>query len=736
MNCFASAVRPRLARAIRAVACTILLACALPLHAAPGQPALSHSSVPAGLRAAIHHVLDGDGWVQTQQFTESDPAFDPEFGYAVALRGTTAMVGAQQAKIDGNDAQGAVYVFEEVDGVWSRTQKLVADDGQAYDTFGHAIAFEGDTAIIGAYGAMVNDNYAQGAAYVFTRVGGSWTQTQKIAIPDGQTFDQFGYSIALQGTTAIIGGDAATVGTNDFQGAAWVLDGSSGTWTAVQKLTASDGGIGDIYGYSVALDGSRAMVGAYANNGYQGAVYVYALDDGTWSETQKLVAADGAPNAYFGYATALSGSTLIVGAWGAQPTGIDMQGAAYVFNETNGSWTQVQELVASDSGVQDKFGHSVALQGTTAMIGADGWSGATAQGAVYVFDGSSGSFTETQRFIANDSTPSFQFGLPVTFDGDTALVGSWLWRTPDGNSMPGSAYFFRLNGTPPASYTIGGSVSGLAGSGLVLRQNGGDALSVAADGSFTFDTPVLDGSPYAVTIAMQPSNPAQTCMVSNGNGTVAGANVDSVVVTCTTDIVDSIFANGFEGGTTGPATLSQVTDSTPVAQNSIACGHQDESTTTENQYWRRYYFADYAITGAIHVNSVDVSIEQVLGTPNLTVTLYTIPHTITVDTIDVGQLTQIGQVVVTTPPDAMMTSVNVPITGTIADTNGNDLVVEVSTDDGANDGTAFYIGSTTSPETHPSFISSASCGIDDPVTTSSIGYPDMHVIEAVNLTAN
>jgi len=736
MNGFVFASRPRASRTIGSVVCMALLACAIPLHATPsGETAFSRSSVPAGLRAAVNDTLGAEAWVQVQEVTETDPAFDPEFGYAVALHGDVAMIGAQQARINGNDGQGAVYVFERSNGVWTRTQKLVSDDGQAFDTFGHSIVFEGDTALIGAYGAMVNDNFSQGAVYVFTRANGTWTQTQKIIAADGQAFDNFGYSLALSGTKAMIGADGATVGTNGFQGAAYVYDGSSGTWTNTQKLTASDGGIGDIYGYSIAFDGTRAMIGAYANNGYQGAVYVYGESGGTWAETQKLVAADGAPNAYFGYATALSGSTLLIGAWGAQPGGVDMKGSAYIFTESNGTWTQTQQLGASDGAIQDKFGHSVALQGTTALIGADGWSAATAQGAVYEFDGSSGTFIETQRFVASDGAPSYQFGLPVTLDGDTALVGSWLWRAPD-SSMPGSAYFFQRGGTPPPTYTIGGTVSGLEGNGLVLQQSGGDPLPITADGSFTFATPIHDGASYAVTVSTQPGNPAQTCSVANGSGTVAGANVDDVAVTCTTDVPDAIFADGFEGGATGPATLAQTADSTPVAQNSVACGHNDTGTTTENQYWRRYYFSEYAITSTTHVGSVDVSIEQTTGAPNMTVTLYTIPHSVTVDTIDVGQLTQIGQAVVTTPANAVMTSVNVPITGTIADPRSSDLVVEVSTDDGAVDNTVFYIGSTTSPETHPSFISSASCNIADPVATADIGYPDMHIIEAVNVTTD
>jgi hypothetical protein len=95
-------------------------------------------------------------------------------------------------------------------------------------------------------------------------------------------------------------------------------------------------------------------------------------------------------------------------------------------------------------------------------------------------------------------------------------------------------------------YTVGGSVSGLVGSGLVLQQSGGDDLPITADGSFTFPTPLSDGSAFTVSVSAQPSNPPETCVVVNGDGTIAGADVTDVTVTCSTDITDRIFASGFE----------------------------------------------------------------------------------------------------------------------------------------------------------------------------------------------
>jgi hypothetical protein len=381
-------------------------------------------------------------WLQEQQITADDGAPNAEFGVSVALHGTTAMVGAQQATIGANEDQGAVYVFDQTGGKWAQSQKLVSSDGAAFDTFGDAVVFQGDTAIVGAYAATVNDFAYQGAAYVFTRSNGTWSQAQKLTSDDGTDFNYFGYSLALDGTTAFIGAD--------LLGAVYVFDESGGTWTQSQKLTGSDEGVGDIFGYSVAIEGSTAFVGAYGNNGYQGAVYVFTESGGTWTETQKLTADDGLPNTYFGYAIGVSGSTLIVGAWGTNPDGDDTRGAAYVFTESNGTWTQTQKLVADDGAPFDKFGHSVAIDGTHAVIGADGV--ANAQGAVYVFDESGGSWTQSQKLLASDGQHNDGLGFPVTLDGTRALAGARGW--PAG-TLVGAAYFFTTDAVDDTIFADG-----------------------------------------------------------------------------------------------------------------------------------------------------------------------------------------------------------------------------------------------------------------------------------------
>src|SRR5689334_19381680 len=191
------------------------------------------AAVAAPQRASARDAnpLDPLDWVQEQEITADDGAANAEFGVAVALHGTTAMVGAQQATIGPNEDQGAVYVFDLSGSGWTQSQKLTSDDGAAFDTFGDAVAFQGDTAIVGAYAATVGANAYQGTAYVFTQSNGTWSQAQKLTSDDGQAFDYFGYSVALDGTTAFIGAD--------LLGAVYVFQQSGGTWARARNSPAA-----------------------------------------------------------------------------------------------------------------------------------------------------------------------------------------------------------------------------------------------------------------------------------------------------------------------------------------------------------------------------------------------------------------------------------------------------------------------------------------------------------------
>jgi hypothetical protein len=404
-----------------------------------------------GQGAAYVFTRSGANWSQQQKLTATDGSADDEFGRSVALDGNTALVGAYLANIGGNTYQGAAYVFTRSGTNWSQQQKLAAADGAASDFFGHSVALNGETALVSAYRATVGGNTDQGAAYIFTRSGASWSQPQKLVAADGAVGDQFGISVALDGQTALVGAWGANVGGNTDQGAAYVFTRSGGSWSQQQKLAAAAGAASDIFGRSVALDGDTALVGANgANVGGQvraGKFYTTTRGPTPWPETGSSVANDGAAGDLFGISVALDGETVLVGAFTANVGGNSNQGAAYVFTRNGPIWVQQQKLVATDGAAFDEFGISVALDGETALVGAlrANVGGNSNQGAAYVFTRSGASWSQQWKLVAMDGAASNQFGVSVALDGETALVGAF-GANVGGNSNQGAAYVFTRSG--------------------------------------------------------------------------------------------------------------------------------------------------------------------------------------------------------------------------------------------------------------------------------------------------
>jgi hypothetical protein len=168
--------------------------------------------------------------------------------------------------------QGSVYLFVrldgvEGDGVWSEQQKLSAGDGRANDYFGVSVALDGDTALVGAYWDDAGANWDQGSAYVYVRMNDVWSLQQKLTAGDGAAGDEFGWSLALEGDVAVVGAAMADVGGDLSQGAAYVLVRGAAGWSWEQKLLAANGapGVGgsyDRFGGAVALAEETALVGA------------------------------------------------------------------------------------------------------------------------------------------------------------------------------------------------------------------------------------------------------------------------------------------------------------------------------------------------------------------------------------------------------------------------------------------------------------------------------------------
>ncbi len=341
--------------------------------------------------AAYVFVQNGTTWTQQAELTSSDGAADDGFGVHVAVSGTTVVVSASNHEVGANQYQGAAYVFVQNGTTWTQQAELVASDGATNDQFGVALAVSGNTAIVGAFQHQVGGHGNQGAAYVFARNGTTWAQQAELTASDGAANNYFGASVALDGTTAIVGAYGHKVGANTNQGAAYVFAQNGTTWTQQAELTAGDGAMTDQFGFSVAVSGPTAVVGAYAHqvgaNALQGAAYVFVQNGTTWTQQAELTASDGAAYDCFGFNVAVSGTTAVIGGYQHKVGANANQGAAYVFVQNGAAWTQQAELIAGDGAASNYFGTRVAVSGPTTLVGAPGHAvgGNSSQGAAYVF---------------------------------------------------------------------------------------------------------------------------------------------------------------------------------------------------------------------------------------------------------------------------------------------------------------------------------------------------------------
>lgn len=454
---------------------------------------------------------DDATWIQQQKLFASDGAADDGFGAAVALSGNTLVVGAWREEIGVHD-QGAVYVFTRNGTVWTQQQKLFASNGALNDGFGSAVTISGNTLAVGAYQERIGTSGAQGSAYIFTRNGGVWTLQQNITANDGAAYDWFGSAVALSGDRLVVGASGDTIGSNAYQGSAYIFTRSGTTWTQQEKLFASDGARDDAFGVAVALSGDTVVVGAHRNkigaNYAQGAVYVYTYNGTYWSLQRKLFASNGAKFDYFGAAVALSGDTLVVGAYGDTLGGDTFssfdKGSAYVFTRTGAIWTQRQKLFASDAVSKDSFGISVALSDGTMAVGVPGreFDPYQDQGAVHVFYRPPCSMT-----LAPASLPNGFSGRPyqqsLTVSGG---VGPYQIVRSSGALPPGLALTSAglLSGTPTTlgTYQFTLSVTDLGSHCSTSRAY---TLTITTCPTLTLDPPDIPdgalGMEYSHTLA-------------------------------------------------------------------------------------------------------------------------------------------------------------------------------------------------------------------------------------------
>ena len=368
----------------------------------------------------------GDFWNSPYvELTASDGSTGDAFGYSIAIDGDTCVISAIRSESE----TGSAYVYaSDENGVWSQTAKLTASNGTHDDYFGLDVAIDGDLCVIGAYGT----NSYTGSAYLYAPdENGDWDQIAELTASDGAIGDRFGNSVAIQGDTCMVGAYEADSQT----GRVYIFrPDENGEWTQAGVLTASDGASGDYFGWKIAIDGTSCVIGAFGADSFAGSAYLFTADEsGAWSEAAELTASGRESGDYFGVGVDLDDDTCVIGAFKSN----DETGSAYLFApDENGDWNQIAELTASDGTNDDLFGNRVAIDGNTCVIGAYGTESYT--GSAYVFTAdAAGAWNQIAKLNDPDAEDDDAFARSVAMDDGICLIGA-----SGTNYITGSAYLY------------------------------------------------------------------------------------------------------------------------------------------------------------------------------------------------------------------------------------------------------------------------------------------------------
>lgn len=473
---------------------------------------------------------------QTGKLFASDGKAADQYGSSVATDGTTLVIGALFADAPVSDG-GAAYVYTRSGASWTFVQKLVPAGLLGGDSVGASVAVEGNTLVVGAHkSGILGVGKELGAVYVYQNTSGVWSQTQKLEAPDKAVYDHHGWSVDLQGGMLLVASpEDDDKGTDS--GSLYVYTQNGSTFSFTQKLTASDGAAVDGFSSSFERDGNTLVVGSRYHDvplPNCGAAYVFTYANGLWTQAAKLTAPDAAHSDNFGAEVAVSGSRVLVTAIGDDDKGTDA-GSAYLFKNTSGSWAFEQKLLASDGAATDNLGRSCAIQGNVAMVGSPNDDDAgTDSGSVYVFGLSAAGWTQDQKLVASDGTPTARLGYAILIDGAEAYVSATLATGQVASS--GAEYQFSVSAPFDCSALADGSPcddgnlcttadtcqSGVCVSGapVTCAAPGVCQSANACDPSTgqCLATPVADGTPCSDGVACSGPDTCQSGACVSGPG--------------------------------------------------------------------------------------------------------------------------------------------------------------------------------------------------------------------------
>lgn len=453
--------------------------------------------------------LTSPSWTQaTSGVADSLPT--PElltrFGEFIAMDGDNLVAYGLQLAPSGvfvaND--GFVAAYRRSADSWALLDVFNSGDEASESSFGQGLALGGDWLAVGAPFA---DGPGSGDGYVvlFEFDGLAWNEVQTLFVPQPSSPGNFGYSIAIEGNRMAIGEPGAVVAGQSFSGAVhtYLFDGAS--WQFEQTLTPNQSLQGDEFGFSIALDGSRMAVGAV---GYpaafdrRGAVYVFEHDGASWTESALLEGADSVDGDRLGWSVDIDGDRIASGAAkhdAPLPGGAELteSGAVYVFeySSSTDSWTGTDKLLPATLAAGDHFGTSLHLKGSQLTVGAphdtpfgDPIPTLIPSGAVFRFNATDAGWVEAHRWTLAPDTDPTRLGASVVVDGEVVWSGAWLFGSP-GDDSTGAVFGFEAPPigleADPILATAGESVSFLTSGGQP-----GEVAALALDGVGGIDVPL------------------------------------------------------------------------------------------------------------------------------------------------------------------------------------------------------------------------------------------------------
>jgi hypothetical protein len=444
----------------------------------------------ASLAVALALVLPAhaQSWVET--FAPTDGAAFDSFGFALAGDSGRLLVSSLAAEpVPQVQDCGAAYVFERGPSGWVQTDRLDPSNPVHHMQFGRSLALSGYDAVVGAPTAT-EAGLETGAVYAYRKLG-AWTETQLLVGSSCTDSALFGYSVAMDGGRLVVGAPTCDAACGADQGAVFVYEQSGTTWVQTAVLEGLPSATPQAFGHAVDIQGDRIVVGApLALDAVKdsGRVYVYENAGGQWVLDEVLTDPEAVPHDRLGYSVDLDGDLVAAGQPHADVDGVVDAGAAQVFQDTPGGWVRRWVLGAQDPAPYTRYGYALLLRGTR-LFASSPWAPASngGSGRAWLHGRAGGDWLHLPAPALPRQLPGDGFGSSMALVGDEVAFGRWGDSASTGTPGLGSVSVFDLQGVPVhEAYCFGaGCPCGNIGAEGGCQNSTGTSARLSAGGSLS-----------------------------------------------------------------------------------------------------------------------------------------------------------------------------------------------------------------------------------------------------------